>query len=581
MADATATGVALVDSDNTASTVTATFISSGEWGSGTGDVTPRQRLLNGLIYDNPGGEPGSVTFNGVPAGSHSIIAYTVGVPLQFQDQDYTVVGSTTKSIYTKQMNADQYNPNPVYVRGTSPDPNIRTLANYVRFDQISPAADGTIRLDWTTATTGFDRGVALNAIQLLIDPPYLGEPPTLVQSPEPTETLAGATVVLNSLATGDNLSYQWSKGGIDLANGGRISGATGPNLTIRSFGAADEGYYSVSVLNDAGSVVSERALVHIVAGDRTLTGTLVSHFTFDGSAANTGSDATDGIVDEGAGGPAGFSAGKIGQAFFNELYGFVKVPNYTKFTDEGTVSMWINASAALPTYGTDAVFAINAEGDIGVAQPYEQFAFELSYDDSIIGFHLSATIGAGPNRVTVTDPATFPIDSWQHVAFTIDGGQMRLYHNGELVGVSNYLNPINSPALDFLSIGSRVIGTYPDILPDTSTATSSLTFEGQIDDMGIWTTAWPASVIESIYAQGNAGQNLTTASLPTLPEPPTEGPAMSATVEGGNLSISWDSATGVLESSTDLTTWTEVTGASNPYTAAPDGSGTFYRVRVD
>ena len=147
------TAVVLTNSNNqTSDGVAVTFASSGEWGAGTGNIIPRQRLLNGLIYANQG-TPGTLTFTNVPAGSHSVLVYTVGIPLQFQDQDYTITGLTSQSVYTTQMNADQYNPNPTWVRGTSPDPSIRTLANYVRFQNVQPAADGTIRLNWSTPTT--------------------------------------------------------------------------------------------------------------------------------------------------------------------------------------------------------------------------------------------------------------------------------------------------------------------------------------------------------------------------------------------------------------------------------------------
>jgi hypothetical protein len=580
------TGMAVVDSDNQASTITITFASSGEWGAGTGNITPKQRLLNGLILAaNPGGTPGNITFSGVPAGEHSVIAYTMDPPLQFQDQNYTLIGQATRSVFTKQMNADQYNPTPVWVRGTSPDPNIRTLANYVRFDRVVPAADGTVRLEWATATTGFDRGVAINAVQLLLNPPYLGEPPTLVLGPVPTETLAGATVQLTSLATGDNLNYQWSKGGVDLADGGKISGALSPSLTIRSFAAADEGYYTVTVANAAGSVRSDRVRVRIVPETRAITDNLVTYFKFDETSGttvlNSGSDgaASNGILDD-TQGPGGFMAGRIGNAFYNQNLSFIKVPDYTKFTTEGTVSLWVNASPNITTYAQSVQFVRNAEGTLGVASPLEQFEFGLAWDNSALAFRLFATIAAGPNRATATEPVLFPLDSWQHVAFTIDGGQIRLYRNGELAAVSDYFNPINTPDIPWLSIGGRLVGTYPDVNVQFG---NEQVLEGMIDDLGIWTFAWPQSVIQSIHQQGLAGQPLTAAELPVLPGVPTEVELAVTVLADGSIQVDWSPAAGTLQSTGNLgdpASWSDVAGNPNPY-LIPTPTGTqFLRVLV-
>jgi hypothetical protein len=50
---------------------------------------------------------------------------------------------------------------------------------------------------------------------------------------------SGGTLVLNANATGPNLTYQWYRNGVALVNGGRISGATGPTLTVTGVSASD------------------------------------------------------------------------------------------------------------------------------------------------------------------------------------------------------------------------------------------------------------------------------------------------------------------------------------------------------
>ena len=72
------------------------------------------------------------------------------------------------------------------------------------------------------------------------------------------------------VATGVELNYQWRREGVDLTDGGVISGATTANLTISSAGAINGGYYEVFVSGANGNATSDAA---------TLTVNLVSAIT--------------------------------------------------------------------------------------------------------------------------------------------------------------------------------------------------------------------------------------------------------------------------------------------------------------
>ena len=61
------------------------------------------------------------------------------------------------------------------------------------------------------------------------------------------------------------LAYQWRKGGVNLTNGGRVSGATSATLTIGNVEAGDAGSYDVIVSNSAGSVTSNAATLTVSA----------------------------------------------------------------------------------------------------------------------------------------------------------------------------------------------------------------------------------------------------------------------------------------------------------------------------
>lgn len=97
-----------------------------------------------------------------------------------------------------------------------------------------------------------DRGQAIALHSDMDGPAYITEDP--LDTIAPPDTNAVLTV---SAAGAEPLSYQWKKDGVDLTDGGKISGATTPILTIANVQpGADNGQYSCSVSNAEGSDVS-------------------------------------------------------------------------------------------------------------------------------------------------------------------------------------------------------------------------------------------------------------------------------------------------------------------------------------
>jgi hypothetical protein len=78
------------------------------------------------------------------------------------------------------------------------------------------------------------------------------------------------------------LSYQWRKDGVNLADDGRISGATTPNLLIQPARLPDSGAYDVVVSNNWGSITSQPASLTVlgITGDLNCDG-LVNAFDID------------------------------------------------------------------------------------------------------------------------------------------------------------------------------------------------------------------------------------------------------------------------------------------------------------
>jgi gliding motility-associated-like protein len=75
----------------------------------------------------------------------------------------------------------------------------------------------------------------------------INNPPGITSGPSSLVQCAGTSATFTVTATGAGLAYQWRKGGVNLVNGGAISGATTASLTINPVGAGDAGSYDVIV----------------------------------------------------------------------------------------------------------------------------------------------------------------------------------------------------------------------------------------------------------------------------------------------------------------------------------------------
>jgi hypothetical protein len=87
--------------------------------------------------------------------------------------------------------------------------------------------------------------------------------PSIGAHPQPQSVQQGQTLVFTVTATGAE-SYQWTRNDAALVNGGRISGATGPVLTIADVQPGDAGAYRVTVSNACSNAQSNAADLTVV-----------------------------------------------------------------------------------------------------------------------------------------------------------------------------------------------------------------------------------------------------------------------------------------------------------------------------
>lgn len=128
---------------------------------------------------------------------------------------------------------------------------------------VSGAATATLNL--STVTTGDvasysvivsnSLGTATSTAATLT----VAVPPVVVTSPVGATLIAGSNITFTVTASGTApLTYQW------LKNGGTISGANSPALTIANLSATDAANYSVTVTNAVGSATSASATLTVL-----------------------------------------------------------------------------------------------------------------------------------------------------------------------------------------------------------------------------------------------------------------------------------------------------------------------------
>lgn len=93
-----------------------------------------------------------------------------------------------------------------------------------------------------------------------------GTAPAIASQPQSQTVSAGGTASFTVSATGTApLSYRWQKNSVALTDGGNLSGATTPTLTLSNVQTNDAGNYRVVITNSVGSITSAVAALTVTA----------------------------------------------------------------------------------------------------------------------------------------------------------------------------------------------------------------------------------------------------------------------------------------------------------------------------
>ena len=129
----------------------------------------------------------------------------------------------------------------------------------------------------------YNRVLSANDVALISD-----GPPYIVQSPSNLVVCPATACIFTAVAGSHFPVYQWQKNGVNLSNGGQISGAGTTALTLSSVSPNDAGSYSVLVTNSYGSVLSPSGTLIVSSRPARITPTVVNGFVVGGTIIDGG-----------------------------------------------------------------------------------------------------------------------------------------------------------------------------------------------------------------------------------------------------------------------------------------------------
>lgn len=95
--------------------------------------------------------------------------------------------------------------------------------------------------------------------------------PVISDQPDSIGICPGGSPVLSVQAAGglcdSNFTYQWSKDGAPLTDGGAFSGALTSQLTVSNLSSNEEGEYRCAITNTCGTTTSDAATLSVCIGD--------------------------------------------------------------------------------------------------------------------------------------------------------------------------------------------------------------------------------------------------------------------------------------------------------------------------
>ena len=228
-----------------------------------------------IDINNCGGGP-DCNGNGVDdaldiLGGNSLDCNDSGVPDECESGPYDVPPDITLQPQGAEINIGE--PVSLYVGASNSIGHGQIIYQwYLDGDPIAGATSATYEIDYAAPFEAGDYhvvvedgcGVNTSDVVTLV----VRIPPSIVIDPmNDSVPIGGEFIATVSVDGSEPLSYQWRHNAIPLSDGGHISGANTPTLTVDPILAiSDSGTYDIVITNDTGYVISEPAILMVTPG---------------------------------------------------------------------------------------------------------------------------------------------------------------------------------------------------------------------------------------------------------------------------------------------------------------------------
>ncbi|HVY68836.1 MAG TPA: GLEYA domain-containing protein, partial [Verrucomicrobiae bacterium] len=178
--DGAVTDQPLWDAQGAPTPVTLTVDQASNHGGGTGTGSADRALFQGYIQNN--NTPITLHLSHVPSGTYNLIVYSVGFNFNTTyEEDIALTGATDyPTFYIQAQHAGTYAANPSYARMGNTNPaGARDQGNYVQFDNVKPASDGSFTVTVTPQSLNVGNAgylPAVNGLQLVKVQPVVAKP---------------------------------------------------------------------------------------------------------------------------------------------------------------------------------------------------------------------------------------------------------------------------------------------------------------------------------------------------------------------------------------------------------------------
>ena len=328
--------------------------------------------------------------------------------------------------------------------------------------------------------------------------------PAISAQPSPKSVCEGNTATFTVTASGSGITYHWRKDGVNLVNGGHVSGATSATLTISSAAAADQGSYDVVVSGTCPPAQTSNA-VSLTVNPRPNATITAASLICAGSAGNVAS-----VADAGAGasyawsissgtitGGAGtssitYTAGASGNSMTLNVTvtsvngcGASSSTNVTLSTGDVAIEDWKNIPNGSESWQSATLQTKDMLYGEGGTIPYRltlpqpcvgstwSITLQYDFDDVSSGVHFCdflTTYNAYEGSVnghacmgnSCTGESTFPIPADGDVAYQIPG--VFTVENGTITSVSAYSTVLAGGSLSKLITLTGTATSAADVL---------------------------------------------------------------------------------------------------------------------